>query len=192
MERDVTGALRALAAGDASALERVVEVLYGDLKGIARGRLLAERRDHTLGATALVNEAYLRLVRQDRIDAESRTRFFAVAAATMRRVLVDHARARKASKRGGEWERLPLEDVESWLTEREADELLALEDALSRLARENPRAAEVVEMRFFSGMSVEEIAALRDVSTKTVQRDWVLARAWLRKEVAGALEMPGE
>lgn len=190
MSQDITAALRRLADGDSNALENVVGQLYDELRRLARGRLKAERAEHTLGATALVNEAYLRLVRQNRIDAASKTRFFAVAAATMRRVLVDYARAKKAAKRGGDWERMSLEDAEPLITDEEADELLALERALDRLAQENARAAEVVEMRFFSGLSVEEIAALKDVSTKTVQRDWILARAWLRKEVAESLGLP--
>jgi RNA polymerase sigma factor (TIGR02999 family) len=190
MGQDITAALRRLADGESDALERVVDLLYDELRVLARSRLRGERGDHTLGATALVNEAYLRLARQNRIDASSRTRFFAAAAATMRRVLVDYARAKKAAKRGGDWERLPLDDAAPLVTEEEADEMLALESALVRLAQTNARAAEVVEMRFFSGLSVEEIAALRNVSTKTVQRDWVLARAWLRREVALALGVP--
>jgi RNA polymerase sigma factor (TIGR02999 family) len=137
-----------------------------------------------------VNEAYLRLARQNRIAADSRTQFFAIASKTMRRVLVDYARTRKRAKRGGDLERVPIEDVDQFLTENEADELLALEDALERLAAANTRAAEVVEHRFFSGLSVEEIAEIQGVSSKTVQRDWIAARAWLRKEVAHHLGLP--
>jgi RNA polymerase sigma factor (TIGR02999 family) len=190
MADDLTGALRRLAEGDAESLDRVIHLLYGELRGVAERRLRAERGGHTLGATGLVNEAYLRLVRQRRIDASSRTQFLSVAAATMRRVLVDYARARKRTKRGGDLERVPLDNVAPFLSEREADEMLALEDALTRLAEANPRAAEVVEQRFFSGLKVEEIAELRGVSTKTVQRDWMAARAWLRKEIARDLELP--
>jgi RNA polymerase sigma factor (TIGR02999 family) len=190
MEDDLSIALRELAGGRPEALERVVHLLYDDLRALARQRLRSERPDHTLGATALVNEAYLRLVRQSRIDAASRTRFFAVAATTMRRVLVDHARARKRAKRGGTHEHVPLDDAEWLLTDDEAEELLALEDAVTRLGQAHPRAAEVVELRFFSGLGVEEIAGLWQCSTKTVQRDWVAARAWLRKEVAHDLGLP--
>ena len=187
---DLSAALRRLADGDPAALDRVMHLLYDELRELARRRLRSERGDHTLGATALVNEAYLRLARQHSIDAASRTQFFIVAAKTMRRVLVDYARRRRRMKRGGDLERVPLDDDIPFLTDHAADELLALEDALVRLAAANPRAAEVVEHRFFSGLTVEEIAAARGVSSKTVQRDWVVARAWLRKEVARDLELP--
>lgn len=191
MHDDLSAALDRLDAGDPAALDHVIHLLYDELRELARGRLRGERGDHTLGPTALVNEAYLRLARQHHVDAASRTRFFSVAAATMRRVLVDYARARKRAKRGGEQERVPLDDdLEPLLTDDETEELLALEDALTRLAAANPRAADVVEQRFFSGLTVEEIAQIRGVSAKTIQRDWVLARAWLRKEVARDLELP--
>lgn len=190
MADDLTGALRRLANGDAAALDEVVSSLYGELREVAARGLRAERSGHTLGATALVNEAYLRLVRQRRIDASSRTRFLSVAAATMRRILVDYARARRRIKRGGDQERVPLDDVAAFLSDDEAEEMLALEDALTRLAHANARAAEVVEQRFFAGLRVEEIAELRGVSAKTVQRDWAAARAWLRKEIARDLELP--
>lgn len=191
MTSDLTLWLRRLDEGDPAALDRVVRELYGELRTLARARLRSERADHTLGATALVNEAYLRLSSQERVPAESRTRFFAVAAVTMRRVLVDYARTRKRIKRGGEdREVIPLEEAEPLLSDEAADEILALEDALERLAAAQPRAATVVEHRFFSGLSVEEIAGLLDVSEKTVRRDWIAARAWLRKEVARDLDWP--
>jgi RNA polymerase sigma factor (TIGR02999 family) len=184
---EVTQWLSRLREGDAAALDQVVAVLYDELRLVARARLRAERPDHTLSPTALVNEVYLRLLGQHRIDASGRTEFFAVAARTMRRVLVDAARTRKRLKRGGNQERVPLEDVDAALSIREADELLALEAALERLAAQDPRAAEVVEKRFFAGLTLEETAASLGVSTKTVQRDWLAARAWLRKEVAKEL-----
>lgn len=190
MSDDLSLALRRLADGDSAALDRVMHLLYDELRALARNRLRAERADHTLGATALVNEAYLRLARQHSLDVASRTQFFIVAAKTMRRILVDYARKRRRVKRGGDLERVPLDDDLPFLTDQAADELLALEDALERLAAANPRAAEVVEHRFFSGLTVDEIAAARGVSSKTVQRDWVVARAWLRKEVARDLGIP--
>ena len=190
MADDLTPDFRALSAGDPDALDRIVRSLYGELRELARRRLRDERSGHTLQATALVNEAYLRLSRENRISAESRTRFMAVASNTMRRILVDHARARGRAKRGGGAERVPLESVEAFLSEEEADEILALEDALTRLAQGNPRGARVVELRFFAGLGVEEIAGLMEVSSKTVQRDWIAARAWLRKEVAQDLGLP--
>lgn len=184
MSEDLTLWLQQLSAGDGAALDRVIKILYEDLRELARSRLRAERPGHTLGATALVNEAYLRLMRQHQIRVESRGQFLAVASTTMRRVLVDYARTRKRLKRGGGAEVVPLEEVEAFLSFEEADEILALEAALERLAAANPRAATVVEHRFFSGLSVEEIAGLLGVSEKTVRRDWLTARAWLRKEVA--------
>ena len=190
MSDDLSLALRRLADGDSAALDRVMHLLYDELRALARNRLRAERADHTLGATALVNEAYLRLARQHSLDVASRTQFFIVAAKTMRRILVDYARKRRRVKRGGDLERVPLDDDLPFLTDQAADELLALEDALERLAAANPRAAEVEEHRFFSGLTVDEIAAARGVSSKTVQRDWVVARAWLRKEVARDLGIP--
>jgi RNA polymerase sigma-70 factor (ECF subfamily) len=190
MAEDLTPFLKSLSAGEPQALDHVVFVLYDELRSLARGRLRNERAGHTLQATALVNEVYLRLSRENRISAESRTRFMAVASNTMRRVLVDYARSRQRVKRGGDAERVPLESVEQVLSEEEADEILALENAMERLARGNPRGARVVELRFFAGLSMEEIAELMELSSKTVQRDWVVARAWLRKEVARDLGLP--
>lgn len=190
MSEDLSVWFQKLAEGDAGSLDRVVRALYDELRELARSRLRNERTSHTLQPTALVNEAYLRLSRQNRISAESRTQFFAVASNTMRRVLVDYARTRNRKKRGGGEDAIPLEDVEAILTEEEADELLSLEDALGRLSLANPRAAQVVEHRFFSGLSVEEIATTLQLSSKTIQRDWIVARAWLRKEVARDLGLP--
>lgn len=185
---DVGRWLEAMTGGDAAALDQVVRILYDELRGLARHKLRDERAGHTLSPTALVNEVYLKLARHDRIGAESRTRFLAVAARTMRRVLVDYARTRKRDKRGGGQVPIPLEDVEPFLSVEEAEEIVALDDALRRLATLDERAAQVVEQRFYAGMSAEETAELLGVSTKTVQRDWMAARAWLRKEVARELE----
>lgn len=192
-EESLTVWLQRLTDGDAGALDRVMKLLYDDLRQLARLRLRAERAGHTLGATALVNEAYLRLIRQHQLRVESRGQFLAVASTTMRRILVDYARTRKRLKRGGGEEMVPFEEAEAFLTTEEADEILALESALDRLAAANPRAAGVVEHRFFSGLSVAEIADHLRISVKTVQRDWLTARAWLRKEVArdlGGLDTP--
>ncbi len=185
---DVTTWLERLTGGDPEALDEVVRRLYDELRQLARSRLRNERDPRTLGTTALVSEAYLRLVGQQSMSAESRTRFFAIASNTMRRVLVDHARTRKRLKRGGGVRPVPLDDVEEVLSEGESDEVLALDDALNRLARANPRAATVVEQRFFAGLSVAEVAAGLGISEKTAQRDWITARAWLRKEVRLRLE----
>lgn len=175
--------------GDPEALDRLVPLFYDELRRIAREHLRKERRHHTLDTTALVNEAYLKLVRNERIRGESRQEFYAVASETMRRVLVDYARARNRLKRGAGKAPVPLDDVvegevAGLLSERQADEVLALEDALGRLATLDERAARVVQHRFFAGLSLEETAEVLDVSVKTVQRSWRTALAWLRKEIA--------
>jgi len=181
---DITRLLGRVADGDHDALDRVVRLLYDELRTMARQRLEGERVGHTLSATALVNEVYLKLAQHRRINARDRAQFFAVAATTMRRVLVDYARAKRRHKRGGGEAHVPLDEVEPFLSDEEAEEVLALDDALNRLAEINPRGAQVVQHRFYAGLSLEETAESLGVSAKTVQRDWVAARAWLRKEVA--------
>jgi RNA polymerase sigma factor (TIGR02999 family) len=150
---------------------------------LARQRLRSERAEHTLDTAALVHEAYFRLLEQRRIEATCRSDFFAAASRTMRRVLVDYARARNRQKRGGGEVRVPLEEVEPFLSERASDEALALDEALGRLELANPRAARVVELRFFGGLTLDEIGEMLGVAEKTARRDWQAARAWLRKEV---------
>ncbi len=157
--------------------------LYEELRSMAHARLRGERSGHTLGTTALVHEAWLRLAHQHGLQDADTGRFFAAASNTMRRVLVDHARHRQRAKRGAGEVAVPLDQIESFLSETEADELVALDEALDRLARANPRGSDVVVHRFFGGLSLEETADMLGVSTKTVQRDWLAARAWLRKEV---------
>ncbi len=168
---------------DASRDEQV-EALYGELRTLARSHLRSERSEHTLTPTALVSEAYLRLARARRLDPAERTLFLGAASRTMRRVLVDHARRRSRLKRGGDRTSVPLEDVAAWLTDEQAEELVALDEALDRLAAASARSAQVVQHRFFGGLSLEETAELLGLSVKTVQRDWLAARAWLRKEIA--------
>ena len=187
MPGDVTRLLDRLRTGDRDALDRLVPLLYRELRGIAHHHLRNERDGHTLNTTALVNEAYVTLLGQRKIEVTDRVQFFAVAATTMRRILIDYARARKRQKRGGGMVPVPLDQVEPFLSVEEASELLALDDALERLAAVNPRGAEVVQHRFFAGLSLDESASVLGVSTKTVQREWTAARAWLRKEVAGEL-----
>jgi RNA polymerase sigma factor (TIGR02999 family) len=157
---------------------------YDELRRLAHAYLRRERAGVTLQTTGLVNEAYLRLASVAGIGPDDRTRFFALASTTMRRVLVDHARSKRRHKRGGTAESVPLEDVEWMLSDAEADELVVLDEALTRLEAINPRGSEVVQYRFFGGLTLEETAELLAVSPKTVQRDWLAARAWLRKEVA--------
>lgn len=180
METELTGLLRAWRQGDAEAGERLLPHIYDELHAIARRRLAGERRLATLQPTALVNEAYLRLVGQSS-DFRDRAHFFAVASTVMRHVLVDHARARLARKRSpGDVLTLATDLPGSAGTDVE---LLDLDDALRRLAVEHPRQARVVEMRFFAGLGEGEIAAALALTTRTVERDWVFARAWLLREL---------
>jgi RNA polymerase sigma factor (TIGR02999 family) len=183
---EITRSLAELRHNQPGALDRVVALLYDELRRLARQRLRGERATHTLDTTALVHEAYLRLFREPHIEAATRADFFAVASNTMWRVLVDYARARTRQKRGGGVPPVPLEDVEPFLSDRAAEEVLDLDSALERLRAMQPRAASIVEMHFVGGLTMEEIAVHLQISTKTVQRDWQAARAWLRKEVAGA------
>jgi RNA polymerase sigma-70 factor, ECF subfamily len=158
--------------------------LYEELRTLARSHLRGERTGHTLSTTALVHEAYLRLSTQLGLAGLERTAFFGAASQTMRRILVDHARGRQRAKRGGGEVALSLDAVELFLSDRESEELVLLDDALERLKVLNPRAALIVERRFFGGLSLEDVADSLDLSRKTVQRDWAAARAWLRKEIA--------
>lgn len=187
-DETITHALARLRAGDTAALGDLFPLIYDELKGVARAQLAGEQTGHTLGPTALVHEAYMNLARRTRLRPEDRTHFLNVAAQTMRRVLIDHARARKRLKRGSGETPVLLEEVHAVMTDQAADELVALDDALERLALANPRAAQVVERRFFAGLSLEETAEVLGVSSKTVQRDWLVARAWLRKEIDQELE----
>lgn len=181
---EVTRLLRRLNGGESDALDQLVPLLYGELRRIARENLRRERSDHTLATTALVNEAYLRLVESQRISVQDRSQFFGAASLTMRRILVDYARARRRLKRGAGVEPLPLDEATAFLTSHQADEILALDDALQRLADIDERASRVVQLRFFGGLDMSEIAAVLDVSERTASRDWLTARAWLRKEVS--------
>lgn len=181
----VTRLLTAWSEGDETAHDELWRLVYGELRGIARRRLAVERDGHSIGPTALVNEAYLRLVDLERIEWRDRGHFFAMAARAMRRILVDHARKRRALKRGGDRERVTLEDVPLGDDAR-IEEVLALDEALDRLEEREPRMARVVEARVFSGLTVEETAGALSVSTATVKRDWRAARAWLNRELEGS------
>ena len=180
----VTEVLQAWCKGDQGAAERLFPLVYDDLRGRAAAVMRPERRDHTLSPTALVNEAYLRLVDQSLPLFESRRHFFGVAARVMRQVLIDHARARKAAKRNAGREPVPLDDAVVASEERTED-LLALDAALDGLARHDPDKARLVELRYFTGLTIEETAELLDTSPATVKRDWALARAWLHRAIAG-------
>lgn len=182
-EGSVTLWLARLREGEGDALNGLLPLLYDELRSLARSHLRREDTGHTLGATALVHEAYLRLAEREHLSPADRRHFFAIAAQAMRRVLIDHARARKRAKRGAGRPPLSLEEATELMTEEVADDLLAMDLALERLAQANPRAARVVEERVFGGRTLEETAGALGVSTKTVQRDWLLAHAWIRKEL---------
>jgi RNA polymerase sigma factor (TIGR02999 family) len=179
----VTAILRAWSDGDQRALDRLTPIIYDELRRLARRYMRQERPDHSLQTTALVNEAYMRLVDYKRMQWQDRAHFFAVSAQLMRRILVDHAR-RHNLKRGGAVPHVSLDDAVSVSSEA-PDDLVALDDALTALGQLDPRKARVVEMRFFGGLSVEETAAVLNVSPVTVMRDWSSARAWLYRELTG-------
>jgi RNA polymerase sigma factor (TIGR02999 family) len=175
---NVTDLLLRWSAGDRAALESLTPVVYDDLRRMAQALLSRERPEHTLSATALVHEVYLKLVDQRRVQWQNRAHFFGAAAAIMRRVLVDHARARASDKRGGSVVKIAMEDGMA-LVDGLAEEILDLDSALDALANLDPRKAEVVQMKFFAGMTSQETAAALGVSDATVERDWTTARAWL-------------
>jgi RNA polymerase sigma factor (TIGR02999 family) len=180
---DITELLIAWRAGDPDARDRLFPRVYDELRRIAHRRLGRERADHTLGTTALVHEAYLKLVDQTRAHWTDRAHFFAIVASAMRRILVDHARQHRSLKRGGAPARVDLDDAAladaALVADQRAETLLALEDALTRLAEVDERVSRVVECRFFGGLTEEETAQALEVTTRTVQRDWVKAKGWL-------------
>jgi RNA polymerase sigma factor (TIGR02999 family) len=179
---DITTLLVAWGRGDEAALQQLIPLVHRELHQIARRCLKNERPDHTLQPTALVNEAYLRLVDVRRMSWKNRTHFLAMSARLMRRVLVDFARSRQYQKRGGGLMKVSLDEAHGVSTERGQD-LVALDEALTTLSAIDERKARVIEMRFFGGLTVEETAAVLDVSRETVLRDWRLARAWLMREL---------
>ncbi len=184
MTGDITQLLMQWRAGDQSALERLTPLVYDELKRLARQCMRRERVGHTLQTTALVNEAYLRMVNSSRVEWHDRAHFFAIAAQLMRRVLVDEARKRHEQKRGGEFTRIALDEALMPAHEREFD-LLALNQALERLAEFAPRKCQVVEMRFFGGLSIKETGAVLGVSADIVKREWRTAKLWLLHELSG-------
>lgn len=180
--QDITGLLIAWRQGDGGALERLFPLIYDELRRIAHRQLSRERAGHTLSTTALVNEAYLKLVDETRVAWVDRTHFLAVAARVMRHILVDYARRHRAAKRGGGGQRVDLDDAMIAATER-AETLLALDEALTRLAKLDERMSRVVECRFFGGLTDEETGDALGVDARTVRRDWVKAKGWLYQEL---------
>jgi RNA polymerase sigma-70 factor, ECF subfamily len=183
MQEDLTEILHDWSRGDADAAERLMPFVYDELRRLARGFLFRERGSHTLQPTALVNEAYLRLVDQTRVNWQNRAHFYGIAASMMRRVLIDHARAHATAKRGGAAIHLSLDDVQLPIEQRAAS-LVALDEALDKLAEFDERKCKIVEMRFFGGLADEEIAKVLGVTTRTVLRDWKTARLLLYRELA--------
>jgi len=182
---DVTGLLLAWGRGDQSAADRLVPAVYDELRRQAERAMRREGGEHTLQATALVHESYLRLVDQRQVEWRNRAHFFAIASTVMRRILVDHARARLTAKRGGGATQITLAGVAAGETTDDVD-LLALHDALEKLAVLDPDQARLVELRYFGGLTIEETGEALAVSPATVKREWALARAWLRRELSGS------
>lgn len=181
-ERDVTGLLSESQLGDGGTPDQLLPMVYEELRRIAHRQLGGERPDHTLSTTGLVHEAYLKLVDQSRAKLSDRAHFLAVAASAMRRILVDYARQHQALKRGGKQRPVSL-DEDSIQVEERADALISLDEALARLATLNPRLSQVVECRFFGGLSETETAEALGITARTVRRDWVKAKAWLYEEL---------
>ncbi len=175
-------------SGDAAARDELIPLVYTELRAIARRQLSHERADHTLNPTALVHEAYMKLAKLDRLEWQNRAHFFAIAARSMRNLLVDHAQRRNRKKRGGGVPDVPLSDVDEvvGLSDVDPDQVLALDAALKALEERNERHARIVEYRFFAGMTIEETASALEISSATVKRDWLLLRAWLARELGDA------
>lgn len=183
-QEEITQLLIHLSEGDQEALGELMPLVYDGLQRLARYHLRGERADHTLNTTALVHEAYLKLVDQDRVEWQNRSHFFGVASLAMRRILVNYAKKRSRLKRGGGAVQLSLDDsvqIEWVMTEARAAEIVALDDALAHLEKVSERAARVVECRYFGGLTVEETAEVLNVSPRTVKREWRMAKTWLRR-----------
>lgn len=180
--KQVTELLARWSRGDVDARDALVPLVYDELRRLAASYLRRERPDHTLQPTALVNEAYLRLVEQKNVHWRDKGHFFAITAQLMRRILVDHARSHVAEKRGSGAAKVPIEDAMAMSTERPG-ELLSLDESLSRLTELDPRQAQIVELRVFGGLSVDEVAHSLQISAATVKRDWTMAKAWLTVEI---------
>jgi RNA polymerase sigma-70 factor (ECF subfamily) len=181
--QDVTQLLVAWSKGEQDALEQLIPLVYNELHRLAHRYMDPERREHTLQSTALVHEAYERLIDLKGVSWQNRAHFFAVSAQLMRRILVDYARSRRFSKRGGEWRQVPLNEAVAVFPDRRTD-IVALDDALRALAGIDPRKSRVVEIRFFGGLSIKEAAEVLNVSQETVLRDWRLAKVWLLRQLS--------
>ncbi len=181
--QQITQLLKQWSNGDAEVLDNLMPLVYVELRRQAAGYLRRERSNHTLQPTALINEAYLKLIDQRDVKWQNRAHFFAIAAQAMRRILVDYARERKREKRGGAAENLPLDEALTIVSQEKSVDLVALDEALNKLARFDERQAKVVELRYFSGLSIDETAEVLNVSNVTIRRDWNMAKAWLHQEI---------
>ena len=181
--QQITQLLNQWSNGDAEVLDDLMPLVYKELRRQASGYLRRERSNHTLQPTALINEAYLKLIDQRDVKWQNRAHFFAIAAQAMRRILVDYARERQREKRGGAAENLPLEEAFAIVSREKSIDLVALDEALNKLAKFDERQAKVVELRYFSGLSIDETAEVLNVSNVTVRRDWSMAKAWLHQEI---------
>jgi RNA polymerase sigma factor (TIGR02999 family) len=184
--QEVTQVLRELSDGHETAPERLMPLVYDELRRLAGGYMEGERTDHTLQATALVHEAYLRLVDWKNVSWQNRAHFFALAAQVMRRILIDYAREKHAQKRGDGFTKIALEEAVSFPQQREVD-LVALDDALKTLAEIDPAQSRIVELRFFGGLTIEETAEVLRLSPATIKREWKMAKAWLHKRIVREL-----
>jgi RNA polymerase sigma factor (TIGR02999 family) len=181
-DADITKILKRASVGDDSAVNRLMPLVYDELRALAESYLQRERPDHTLQATALVHEAYVRLIDQREVEWQNRAHFFAVAAQAIRRILVDHARSHQRAKRGGSRRRVRLDENMALLDDSTLD-LLALDEAMERLTQTHERPARIVELRFFGGLKLTEVAEVLGISPRTVDGEWSMARAWLRREL---------
>jgi RNA polymerase sigma-70 factor (ECF subfamily) len=188
LPQDITQLLLTWSNGDESALDQLIPLVYPELRRMARVYMGRENSGHTLQTSALINEAYLRLVNQQQVEWQDRAHFFAVAAQIMRHILVDHARKHQRNKRGGGTEHVPFDDVAVVRDER-AVELLALDDALKQLAAIDARKSQIVELRFFGGLTVDETAGVMKLAPITIMREWRAAKAWLGREVSGEQQL---
>ncbi len=186
---DVTNLLLKWGEGDREALDALAPLVYDELRRLAGRYLRRERLDHTLQSTALVHEAYMKLIDQRNVRWHNRAQFFGLAAELIRRILVDHARARHAAKRGGSAYKLTLDEALDASAPRDFD-IMRLDDALQGLAKIDPQQSRIVELRFFAGLTIEETAEVVGISPATVKRDWLVAKAWLRRELERASERP--
>ncbi|MCR9118590.1 MAG: ECF-type sigma factor [bacterium] len=183
---DVTRILSRISSGDAQAASELLPLVYAELRQLATARMVRESANQTLQPTALVHEAYLRLLKGDEeLEWDNRGHFFAAAAEAMRRILIENARRKKSAKHGGKMSRNPISENDAQIDERDVDGLLALDDAMTKLAQDEPSLAELVKIRYFTGLTVDEAAKALGISSRTAKRNWAYARAWLRREIEG-------